>query len=128
MRLNKCDALEFVPECYKTQKMCDKTVNTYPSTIKFVRESFITQKCVIKQLIDIFFVFDSISHQYKTPKMCDRVVSEDPFLIPYCPNKNQNQRMCDEAGDDSLAALKLIPNWFVKNKMIKKLYTALYVD
>ena len=26
-------ALEFVSECYKTQKMCDKAVNTYPSTI-----------------------------------------------------------------------------------------------
>ena len=23
-------ALEFVPECYKTQKMSDKAVNTYP--------------------------------------------------------------------------------------------------
>ena len=36
--------------------------------------------------------------------------------------------MCDEAIDDSLAALKLIPNWFVTSKMIEKLYTALYVD
>ena len=36
--------------------------------------------------------------------------------------------MCDEAVDDSLAALKLIPNWFVTNKMIKKLFTALYAD
>ena len=41
-------ALEFVPECYKTQKMSDKTVNTYPSTIKFVPECFMTQKCVNK--------------------------------------------------------------------------------
>ena len=36
--------------------------------------------------------------------------------------------MCDEAVDDSLAALKLIPNWFVASKMIKKFYTALYTD
>ena len=26
-------ALEFVPECYKAQNMCDKAVNTYPTTI-----------------------------------------------------------------------------------------------
>ena len=32
--------------------------------------------------------------------------------------------MCDEAVANSLAALKLIPNWFVTSKMIKKLYTA----
>ena len=29
-------ALEFVSECYKTQKMCDKAVNTYPSTINLL--------------------------------------------------------------------------------------------
>ena len=36
--------------------------------------------------------------------------------------------MYNEAVDDSIAALKLIPNWFVTSKMIKKLYTALYAD
>ena len=35
--------------------------------------------------------------------------------------------MCDEAVDDSLAALKLILDWFVTSKMNKKLFTALYV-
>ena len=46
--------LEFVPERYKIQKMCDKAVNTYPSTIAFVPECFMTQECVIEQLIDDF--------------------------------------------------------------------------
>ena len=36
--------------------------------------------------------------------------------------------MCDEAVDGSLAALKLIPDWFVASKMIKKFYTALQAD
>ena len=36
--------------------------------------------------------------------------------------------MCDEAVDDSLAALKIILDWFVTSKMIKKLFTALYAD
>ena len=30
--------------------------------------------------------------------------------------------MCDEAVDSSLAALKLIPDWFVTSKMIKELF------
>ena len=58
--------------------------------------------------------------------MCDRVVPEDPFLIVCCPDKYIALRMCDEAVDDSSAALKLILNWFATIKMIKKLYTALY--
>ena len=60
--------------------------------------------------------------------MCDRVVSEDRFLIVYCPNKYETQRMCDEAVDDFLAALKFIPDRFVASKMFKKLLTVLYAD
>ena len=56
--------------------------------------------------------------------MRDRVVSEDPFFIVYCPDKYITQKMYN----DSLATLKLIPNWFVTSKMIKKLFTALYAD
>ena len=31
--------------------------------------------------------------------------------------------MCDEAVDDSLAAFKFIPDWFVTSKMSKRLST-----
>ena len=60
--------------------------------------------------------------------MLDRVVSKNPFLILYCPDKSITQKMCDEVVDDSLATLRLIPDWFVTSKMIKKLFTALYAD
>ena len=36
--------------------------------------------------------------------------------------------MCGEAADDSLAALKIIPDWFITSKMIKKLYSAFRAD
>ena len=36
--------------------------------------------------------------------------------------------MCDQAVNDSLAALKLITDWFVTSKIIKKLFTDLYAD
>ena len=57
----------------------------------------------------MFFVFDSIPDWHKTQEMCDRVVSEDPFLLVYHLDKYITQKMCDEAVDDSLATLKLIP-------------------
>ena len=66
------------------------------------------KKCVIKQLIDVFFVFDSIPDWYKTQKICDRVVSKDPFLVLYCPDKYKTQRVYDEAVDNCLAALKFV--------------------
>ena len=60
--------------------------------------------------------------------MCDRVFSEDPFLIVYYPDQYETQKMCDKAVDDSLAALKLSPDWFATSKMIKELFTTLYAD
>ena len=51
-------SIQFVPECYKTQEMCDKAVN----------------RC--------FFVFIYILDWCKTHEMCDRVISEDPFIAP----------------------------------------------
>ena len=42
--------------------------------------------------------------------MCQRLVSEDLSVIVYCPDKYVTQIMCDEAVDDFLAALRLIPD------------------
>ena len=51
--------------------------------------------------------------------MFDTVVSKDHFLVVYCPDKYKTQRMCDEAVDDCLAALKLVPDWLLTSEMIK---------
>ena len=37
---NYSHALAFIPECYKTQKMCNKAVDAYPSPIKCVTDWF----------------------------------------------------------------------------------------
>ena len=58
----------------------------------------------------MFFVFDSIPDWYEIQEICDRVVSEAPFLIVHCPDKCKTQRMCDEAVDDCVGALKFIPD------------------
>ena len=60
--------------------------------------------------------------------MFDRVVSEDPFLILNYPDKYMTQKMHDKAVDVSLTTLKLIPDWAVASKMIKKLFTDLYAN
>ena len=59
----------------------------------------------------MFFLFDCIPDQYKTQEICNLVVSVYPFLIVYCPEKSIIQKVCDKDVDDSLAAMKLIPEW-----------------
>ena len=41
---NYADALEYVYECFKTQKTCEKAVDILPSVIRFVTEYFKTQE------------------------------------------------------------------------------------
>ena len=72
----------------------------------------------------MFFGFDFISDLYKAQETCNTVVSLYPFLTVYCSDKYKTENMCDEAVDNSLAALKFIPDWFVTSKIIKKIYTA----
>ena len=49
-------------------------------------------------------------------------------IIVYCSYKYITQEMCDENVNNSLAALKLISDWFVTSNLIKKFFTALYGD
>ena len=54
---NYSHALEFVPECYKIQKMYDKAVSTYPSTITFVPECIMAQDMCGKAVNRCFFLY-----------------------------------------------------------------------
>ena len=69
-----------------------------------------------------FFAFDFIPNQYKTQEIYDIIVSLYPFLMTYCPDKCKTQKICDEAVDDCLVALKCIPDCFVTSKMVNALH------
>ena len=75
--------MQFVPECYKGQEMCDKVFN----------------KC--------FLVFIYISDQYKTQETCDSFISEDCFAIRYALDQYKTQQMCDEAVGFLIGLLQL---------------------
>ena len=68
------------------------------------------KKWVTKQFADFFVLFDSIPDQDKNQEICDLAVSFYPFLILYCPDKYITQKVYDEAVDDSLTVLEIIPD------------------
>ena len=53
--------------------MCEKAVDSYPSTIKFVPECIMTQEMCDKAANRYYFVFNSIPDRYKTQEICDKV-------------------------------------------------------
>ena len=77
------------------------------------------------QVVNVYFLaFDSIPDWYKTQQMRDRVVCEDSFLTLYYPDKYITQKCVMKL----FIIFKLISDWFITSKMIKKLFTALYAD
>ena len=60
--------------------------------------------------------------------MCERVTSEDSLMLVCCPDRYKTQRLCDKAVNDYVAALKLIHDRFVTNKMLEKLDNVLHVN
>ena len=76
--------------------------------------------CGIKQLINVILYLVLFLINIKLKKICDIVVSLYPFLIVHYPDKYKAQKMCDEAVDDYLAALKSISDWFFTRKILEK--------
>ena len=109
--------LRFIPNCYKNQKMFNKTVDTSPSATQFVSEWYRTNKRGDKT-VDICrfvfdsFVFDSVPDPYKTQEICDKVVSNEPSMLKYCLDSYKIQEMCNKAVDACLSALKT-SSWLV---------------
>ena len=57
--------------------------------------------------------------------MCYIVVSLYPFLIVLI---NLKIKIFDEVVDDCIAALRFIPPWFFRSKMLEKLHNALHAN
>ena len=93
-----------------TYKMCDKPVTTYHSTIKFVLDCYKTQEMRDKGAANKYF----LAYRLMDVKLKKCVAELVPkfLLCWYIALINIRLRMCDEAVDDCLAALKFIPDWF----------------
>ena len=69
-----------------TPEMCDKVVNTHSSTLQFVAECYKTQK-MCKSFLALFYIPD----WYKTQEMCGRIIFNYPFSIRYVPDQYKTQ-------------------------------------
>ena len=49
-------------------------------------------------------------------------------MLKHCHNKYKTQEICDKAVNSYLLALKFIPDWFAKIKMIEKLNSSVFFN
>ena len=76
-------------------------------------------KCVIKQSIDVFLYFILFLTNVKLKKYMWHSCFYISVFKVYCPDKYKTQRICDEAIDHSLAALKLFLIGLLQVKWLK---------
>ena len=68
----------------RLQKIYDKAVDSYPSTIKFVPKCYKTKEMCHRPVNRCIFVFDFTPDKYKTRKICNLALSlYFPFIV-YC--------------------------------------------
>ena len=94
-----------IQNAFKSQKMCNKDVNSCPS------------------------VLNSVPDHYMTQEMRDKVVSKEPLMISCCPDRYKPPhppKMCDKPFNSYLLELKFVPDWFVLNNIIEKLDNAVF--
>ena len=67
---NSAHSIQFVPDRYKTQNMCNKAGVTYSSLIQFIPDQDKFSKMCDKAVNTCPFVFDSVPDQYVSLKKC----------------------------------------------------------
>ena len=120
------ELLILVPDLYKTNKICNKPVNTNISAVKFVSGWYKTHKSCNKAVDTYPSAVKFASNCYKTEEMCDKVTFKEAFMLKYCLDRYDTQGMCDNVVDDCLLALKFVPNLCVTSKMHEQLDNATF--
>ena len=85
--------LKSVPDCYKNQETCNKTVENYPHALEFFPECYRTHKICNKAFQKCCLAYINIPDRYKTQEMCDRVIYKDRLrlFIIFLPDQYQTQ-------------------------------------
>ena len=88
-------ALDYVPDQYKTQKMCDKAVRMDPDAL------------------------EGVPNRFKTQEMCDVAVMEDRYALEFVPDYRKSEKMCDKVVWEHPSSLQYVPDLFVTQEQVK---------
>ena len=81
----------------KFQEMCNKLVEKDPEILEFVPNHFKTHKICVKVFQNLLFVIIHVLDEYKTGQMCEKVILENPWMLGVIPNHYKIQNMCEKA-------------------------------
>ena len=83
--------------------MCDEVADYYPSTIQFVPECYKSQEMFNKFVNTCFFLSDSVPERYKAQKLCDESADDCLTALKFVPDWFIRSKMPERFYDSLLA-------------------------
>ena len=74
--------LRRIPDYYKNPNMCYKDLGNSSHAMQFVADCYKTQKCVIKLLVLILLQQNLFQINIRL-KICDKAISKETFILKY---------------------------------------------
>ena len=76
--------------------MCDKATDLYLSTIQFIPECYKTQEMCNKVAHTCFFLFYFFHDPFKTHKICDEAVDDCLVALKFIPDRFDASKMLEK--------------------------------
>ena len=101
-------SLADVPDCFKTQEICNEAVRNKLYMIYFVPDHFWMQEMCNEIMCTMLDAFHRIPDRLKTQEMCEKVVKDDPSSLQYKPDWFVTQQQIDTCYDAMMMMLNLL--------------------
>ena len=105
--------LEFIPDQYKTQMMCERAVEDEQETLEFVPDQYNIQMMCETAFEKYTRAIEFVRDQYKTKGICNEAVEAYPCTLKFVPDKYKTQMICEKAFEKPwLLLLEYAPDYF----------------
>ena len=102
--LVKTATFSLVPDPFKTEEMCNNTVEVDP------------------------WQLDDVPDHFKTQAMCQKVVEVDPSSLQFVPDHLKAHEMCNKTFEEDPYSLIYFHDWFVRLRQVNLSYDDCYND
>jgi hypothetical protein len=105
-------ALKYVPEEFKTAKICRAAVKKDRRALQYIPEKLRTKRFYFGMVNDDGLALEYVPEEFKTLEICRAAVKKDKRALQYIPEKRETENIYFEAVYDDGLALEYVPKKF----------------
>jgi len=102
--------LKYVPAEIQTSELCTVAVDRSPCALKFVNESLKTLELCEKAIKKYGENLEFVPDKFKTKELCQTAVKESGWALGFVPDEMKTYELCTKAVKKNPDALKFVPD------------------